>query len=368
VRILAIKFKQIGDVLLWEPALRRIKEVFPEAELHVATHECSAPVIKNAPYIDKLILYARLPDGSSTLKKFLHEFSFYRGLRKVSYDLVLCFSEGDRTLLTSLLTGGKYRAGLVFGKKEKWQKKVYHRAILPPPTHTVLRDFFIVCKALDLDFISPQVRLYVDEESINKADRILKEAGIGENEPFVCIHPVAKWFLKCWPAEYYPSIIEWFLKKGLKVVITAGREKREIEFVEKIFTLMKKRRGVINFAGKLELEELIGIISKSNLFFGIDTAPMHIAAALDKPVIVIFGPTGKREWGPWDNEVKISGFESPYTLRGTQRHGKHLVIQKDWSCIPCGGKNPSCKDAPSCLKKLTPQEILPLLEKFFIKN
>ncbi len=372
MKILAIKFKQIGDVLLCEPALRKIKEIFHEAELHFLTYEASAQLIKNAPYIDKLIMYKKKSSGIKSLWK---DFCFYKTLSKAKYDLIIGFSEGERTSFVSLFSRAKKRIGILAKKHKKWQDWVWEKVLNPPDTHTVLKNLWIVNQVLSglgyaetsLKDKKISVNLYLTQESITKAEKFLKKEGIFEKDEFVCVHPVAKWFLKCWPAEYYPIIIKWFLKNGLKVVITGSKEKRELEFIKKILKELEENKGVINLAGKLNLLELAGIISKAKFFFGIDTAPMHIAAALNKPVVAIFGPTGKHNWGPWENDKIYNSWESPYKKRGTQKWGKHLVFQKDWECVPCGGKKSLCRcdlKAPKCLTELHPSLVIDELKNF----
>ena len=366
MRILAIKLKQIGDVLLWEPALRAIKKAFPEAELHVLTNSYAFPVIKHAPYIDRFFIYDRNIKKLSFVKRAKKEFEFAKSLKKFAYDVVINFSSGDRGDIYSFLIKARHKIGIYSPKKHK--KHIFDELYTPPDTHTVLQDLWLVSKVLKIEARSPKVRLYLSSETIEKAEVLLRKSGILKDGPFVCVHPVAAWFLKCWPAKYQAEVIKWFLNNGLRVVLTGGRSEREIKFVEEIVKLAEYPKGLINLAGRLELEELGGILYWCKFFFGIDTAPMHMAAALNRPVVAIFGPTGKHNWGPWENEVSWNSYESPYKKRGTQRWGKHLVFQKDWECIPCGGKKSLCKcdlTKPECLTSLPFNEVITEIKAHF---
>jgi len=293
VRILAIKLKQIGDTLLWEPALRRIKETFPDSELWVLTNSYSFPVIKNAPYVNEFLVFDKK-------KGLLHTFKFLKKLRKISFDIVINFSPGDRSHLFSFFAKGKEKFSYYSAKKAGVQKKIFSNVFTPPDTHTVLQDLWLVNQIFNLKLTSPKVNLYLNDEVLNKAEKILKRFGIEKNN-FVCVHPVAKWFLKCWKPEYYGEIMSFFVKNGLQVVITSGKSQKELSFVENILKntspkLIKEKR-VVNLAGILSIDELGGILYFSKVFFGIDTAPMHMAAALNKPVIAIFG-YWKTQLGP----------------------------------------------------------------------
>ena len=364
MRILAIKLKQIGDVLLWEPALRKIKTFLPDAKLHVLTNDYAFPVIKNAPYVDKFFVISKKKKASK-LERLRVNLSFIKSLRKYSYDVVLNFSPGDRSHLYSFLVKAKEKFSYFSPKKEKVQRRIFSKLYTPPNTHTILQDLWFVDQVFDFKFTPPKVRLYLNSLDEKRAQNILKNSEILE-ENYVVIHPVAGWFLKCLPVKLVAEVTDWFVKNGLKVVITSGGAERELRYVKEVFELVKAKKCVINLAGKVSLEELFWIIKKCRFFFGIDTAPMHIAAALNKPVFAVFGPTGKHNWGPWDNDVEWKSYESPYEQRGSQFFGKHFVYQKDWDCVPCGGKKKCIYDVKfsKCLD-INLEDLINHLKLFF---
>lgn len=127
--------------------------------------------------------------------------------------------------------------------------------------------------------------------------------------------------------------------------------------------------------GKTTIKQLAAISETSHLFFGVDSAPMHIAAAVGTPVIALFGPSGAFHWGPWDNsqESKVSlqpmGSQqseinrlSPYPKQnGVQTFGIHTVIQRDWDCIPCGKDGCEKSKISKCLEDIKPGEVKKIL-------
>jgi heptosyltransferase-3 len=92
------------------------------------------------------------------------------------------------------------------------------------------------------------------------------------------------------------------------------------------------------------LKELGALIAKARFFFGADSAPMHLAAAVNTPAVALFGPSGAFNWGPWGEG--------------------HLVIQKDMDCVPCGRDGCEGTKISRCLVELSPEEVIERMEKF----
>ncbi len=361
MRILAIKLKQIGDALLSEPALRLLHKTYPQAELTVIVNDYTLPMLRHAPYIDHIFGYDR---GFKRLKfysRFREEYRFVKKWNASKYDIVVNFSPGDRGAIYAFFTKARCKIGVYAQKGFFGKNKIYDIVLSPPHTHTVLQDMWLVTKALNLPFVSPQVRLYLSRTSLEKAEDILRQAGIKDRDKIVCVHPVANWLFKCWRADYMAEVINWLANQGIKIVITGGKLKKELEFIKEI--LKEVKFPIINLAGKLDLETLGAIIYYSDLFLGVDTAPMHMAAALNKPVIALFGPTGAASWGPWDNDLSYADFASPYEIKGTQTLGKHTVLQKGWDCVPCGKDGCNGSKISKCLHAITPEEVISVLKE-----
>lgn len=361
MRILAIKMKQIGDVLLCEPALRLLKEVYPEAELTVIVNDFTVPMFKNADYINFLCGYDRSIKKLTLFTRFKKEYAFVRKWQRGSYDIVINFSSGDRGAIYTLLTRAKYKIGRHSLKGLLGKNRFYDMVLSPPTTHTVLQDLFLVVKGLNLSYVSPKVHLYLAQHAIEKMKTQLKKLGIQEGDKIVCIHPVANWLFKCWRHDYIAEVINWLCSQGIKVVLTGGKSKKELNFIQEI--LKETCYSVINLAGQLDLEELGAVIWHSDLFLGVDTAPMHMAAALNKPVLALFGPSSPAVWGPWENDLYYPDFSSPYKIKGTQTLGKHTILQRDWACVPCGKDGCDGSKISKCLYAITPEEVIAVLNK-----
>lgn len=132
------------------------------------------------------------------------------------------------------------------------------------------------------------------------------------------------------------NVIDWLeVERRMKVILTTSPEEKELKKIKSILSLCKSRP--LSLAGLLTLKQLAVLSQKCKLFMGIDSAPMHIAAAVGTPVIALFGPTGEFNWGPWGNG--------------------HTIIKKDWKCRPCGMDGCNRTKRSLCLEAITPEEV-----------
>jgi len=137
---------------------------------------------------------------------------------------------------------------------------------------------------------------------------------LGEDGPFIHVHPASRWRFKCWPAEHNAELIDRFAAEGHRVVITAAPDPNEQALIEEI--LRKARSKPLDLAGKLSIKELGALAARARLFVGVDSMPMHLAAAVGTPTLALFGPSGELEWGPWNVARR--------------------VVTSAHSCRPCG--------------------------------
>jgi heptosyltransferase-3 len=117
------------------------------------------------------------------------------------------------------------------------------------------------------------------------------------------MHPASRWTFKCWPAEKNAELIDRFASEGHQVVLTSSGDTAELDLVQKIVAL--SRAKTITLAGTLSIKELGALTARARLFVGVDSMPMHLAAAMGTPTVALFGPSGENEWGPWNVERRI---------------------------------------------------------------
>ncbi len=378
-KILVIKFRHIGDVLLTVPAIRALKETFPDSGISVLVNSGTKDVLAGNPIIDELIVFDRAVKKLSSVKRYKKEIDFLKGIRARDFDLSVDLTGGDRAAIVSFLSGARYRIAWNPGKKGFTGKRFLytHLADIDKQKHIVLQNLEVL-KHFSITTDNTDVNFFIPEDARLSVKKIFKENDIKDNDTIIHVHPTSRWLFKCWKDEYLAEVISWLIDKGIKVVITSAPDKKEMEKSENILSLVrrfqlehkmqiseeqtevKKIRSyedkkllisqssnfltsqipdskLINLCGKITIKELGAVSELSDLFLGVDSAPMHIAAAVKTPVIALFGATDENVWGPY---------------------GKgHIVITKNLPCKPC--KKGMCQDIQlrECMTAIKPDDV-----------
>lgn len=367
-RILVIKLRHIGDVLLTSPVFRALKETFPEAEVSILVNRGTEEVLSGNPFIKDIITFDREIKKAPFIKKYTEEKRFLKEIRKRRFDMTVDLTGGDRAAILSFISGARYRIGWESRKGLIGKRHLYTHLFKPDGSkHMVLQNLDVV-RHFGIDTEDRSVNFFIPDEARDFVKEIFRKNSIQQSaishQPIIHIHPTSRWLFKCWKDEYMAEIIRWLLDNNAIVIVTSSPDRREIEKTKKILSLLRdspdsmassvnlgqSSSRIIDLSGKTTIKQLAAISEASDLFLGVDSAPMHIAAAVGTPVIALFGPTGAYSWGPWDNSEdtgsKIKGERS-----------KHTVIQRDWECVPCGKDGCNGTKISRCLEDIKPEEI-----------
>jgi len=338
-KILIMKFRNIGDVLLVTPLISNLKSIYPDAQIDIALNKGTEEMVTLNPNINNIIIYDRAKIKALDIKE-------------KKYDLVINTTKGDRGAQLALISGAKIKIGYKNGKNYFLKNAFSHNLPAQQLRHMIETNLDPL-RALNLKIKNKKVEIFwtKDDEKKIHSFLICKE--------FIHIHPVSRWMFKCINDKTMAEIID-FCKIVLnkEVVLTAAPIKQEINKLNSILKLCKSTP--INLAGQLTLKQTAALNKKAIFFIGVDTAIMHISAANDIPVLAFFGPSGADHWGPWDNLL----MESEYTTRqGNRTMGKHQVISEDWDCVPCGKDGCNGSKISDCLMDLNMEIIKEQIRK-----
>jgi len=341
-KILLMKFRNIGDVLIMTPLLENLKLAYPDALIDVAINSGTQEMVTLNPNVNEIITYNRTHIKSLDIfKRVYAEIKFALKIRANKYDMVINTTNGDRGTQLALVSGAKLKIGYR-NPKNRFLKGVFTHNLPTQELRHTLETNLDVLRALDLPIKTKKVKIFWTKE-----DEVLIDNFLTCRE-FVHIHPISRWLFKCIKDETMASIIDYCkMELNLEVVLTSAPIKEELDKINSILKLCKSKP--LNLSGKLSLKQTSALNKKAKFFVGVDTAIMHISAANDTPVLAFFGPSGADHWGPWDNDLMESGYT---TRRGFRSMGKHRVIQENWDCVPCGKDGCNGTKISDCLMSL----------------
>jgi len=358
--ILVFKQRNIGDVLLATPAVRALRRAWPGARIVVAVNSGTEAMVEGNPDIDRVLVFDRSARDAGGERRLAEEIRFVREIRKSRPELAVQLTEGDRGAILAVLSGARFRVGVAPARrgllgKEKLFTHLCHRPSLY--RHAVLRDLDVVGTA-GIPPAEPELRFHFSGPDRERAAGLLSAAGVFPGAAYAVLQPGSRWKFKCWTDAGYSGLIEHLSRRRLLPVVTAGPDPDEVAQVDRI-------RGIcavpfVSLAGRLTFGELGALISSARLYVGVDSAPMHIAAAVGTPVIALFGPTGAFNWAPWE------GVDWGYTEtdpRGTRFVGRHVVIQKDWECVPCGEDGCPGTKRSRCMEEISVGEVAEAVDR-----
>lgn len=341
-KVLVIKLRSLGDVLLATPLFEVLKKRLPGVQIDAYVYADALPLLEGNPFISKIFTYDQKIKKKSILVRGIKEVQLLKTLRAQKYDLVMNLTEGDRGAIASLLSEAKIRVGLKENKKR--QGFYTHLTQIPgSPRHTVeknldyLRRIGLFPKETEKNIFLP-----LNEEVKRKA---LVELGRVNFQPgnFIVIHPAARWDYKAWPAFRFERLARQLIDKGENLVFTSSSTAHEVQKVATIVQDLDSTK-YLNLAGKIELSELSALVSLSKLLITVDSLPLHMASALKQKTVAIFGPTQEKLWGPWQNE-------------------KAKVLFEDYSCRPCCQAGCGGSKRCECLYNLKEARVLKAAEE-----
>ncbi|WP_284155402.1 putative lipopolysaccharide heptosyltransferase III [Sulfuricystis multivorans] len=349
-RVLVIKLRHHGDVLLASPIFSTLKEIAPHCEVDALVYADTLPMLAGHSDISHIHTIDRQWKKLGLLGQTKAELGLLRRLRQRGYDLVIHLTDHWRGAWLVRILRPRLSVALLptlHPPPAYWRRSFTHLAPLPPlgNRHTV-ECHLDALRAVGWKPPKELRRLIFQpsEQARKRVMALLTTQGVAK-ERLIHIHPASRWMFKNWSAAGFAELISSLTKEGFQPVVTSAPSEREKTFVADI--LSQCRQLPVDLSGQLTLEELGALIEVARLSVCVDSAPMHLAAAVGTPVVALFGPSNENEWGPW---------QVP-----------HRVLTASFSCRPCrldgcgGGKVSECLEAISAAEVLA--AVHDLLEK-----
>jgi len=357
-----VVFKQrnIGDVLLATPAIRALRRAWPSARIAVAVNSGTEAMLSGNGDVDRVIVFDRAAREAGGVRRMKAEARFLAEIREGRPDLAVQLTEGDRGAILSLLSGARFRTGVAPARRGFWGKERLFTHLCPSPSryrHSVLRDLDVLAAA-GIPPAEPGLKFVFSDADRARAAAALSDAGVPEGAPYAVLQPGSRWKFKCWTDAGNAALVAHLSLQGVHPVLTSGPDPEEMTQVERIRAAACAPSA--SLAGQLTLQELGALIASARVYVGVDSAPMHVAAAVGTPTVALFGPTGAFNWAPWEG---IDWGYSEERKAGTRFVGRHAVVQKAFHCCPCGKDGCGGTKKSRCMDELSIDEVVPAVDR-----
>ena len=333
INILVIKISSLGDVILVTPSLRALGKKFPNAKIHCLVGKESRKILVNCPYVDELIVY----DHKGKDRGWFRLLKLAHNLRRYNFDKVIDFQNNQKSHALCFLSFSKESYGFDNGKWSRLLSQPVKN--YDPNIPAVVQQFQILSQMGIAADDKNYLELWPSERNNIYVKNLLESEWINPNNKIVGINIAAseKWKTKNWSTEHIVKLCDMLAMKHIRVIIT-GIEKDK-PLAQHILSLTRSKPA--NFVGKTDILQLAALIKRCKVFITPDSAPLHVAAAMQTPVIAFFGPTDSKRHAPPAKRI--------------------VVLEKKLSCTPC--YSPRCKILThACMKEITPEEVFKTIE------
>jgi heptosyltransferase-2 len=341
-KILVIRLSSLGDVVLTTPVLGALKDRFPHSEIYFLTKARYGDVLRADPKISSLIEF----DEEGRHKGLYGFMRLVSELRAKDFDLLVDLHANLRSFLLRCLV--KSRIKLKYNSRRLLRFMMVHfKSKTKGVLHTV-DSYLEVLRKIDVEAQDRNPRIFLPQEEMSFSEHFLLERGVVKGDIIVGVHPGAKWQTKRWEESKFNLVCKEVIKRFRCKVLLLG-DIGEDKLVEKVKKGLPQ--GNVLEAMGLPLGRTMSLIRRCDCLITNDSGPMHVASALQVPVVVIFGPTHPRlGFAPLGSE--------------------NVVLCAHVECSPCSlhGEKKCSKKSRFCMDLIEPDMVVEAVEGLLKEN
>ena len=339
--ILIVRTDRIGDVILTTPAIAALRQAYPNARLTIMVTPATREIVEDNPHLDEVIVY----DQKGAHKGVRGFFKFINYLRQQKFDLAIVYHTKKRFNLICFLAGIPNRVGF---KNNKFGFLLTHpiKDTRPLGDKHEYEYCLEVLKYLGVDAQVRDLFFPLHQDSEFWAEDFLRQNDLRarDSQKLIAVHPGASCISKRWLPERFAELIDkLFWHYDAKIILVGGPE--TISISESI--KLKLKNPVLDVTGQTTVSQLASLLKRCHLLISNDSGPVHVAAAVNTPVISIFGrnqaglsPTRWRPLGP-----------------------KDIVLHREVGCEVCLAHN--CQIDFKCLTAITPDDVMQAVDAIY---
>ena len=353
--ILIIIQRSNGDVFLSASLIQSLQQSFQPDAIDLLVNDDTLPIAQTLPFIRQIHTFSYHKKKEN---KWKQEKEIIKKIYR-KYDLSINLTASDRSVIYALLASKKAISAVEENNIKSWWKKILLK----------FHYNFEVKKHILLNNLKPLQLLDIEVSNQQPSPKYSNSAAISIKNrlnklnvtQFIIFHPSAQYYYKIYSTKLRDELLVLLDQLNVPIIVTGGFN----EIDKKIKESLPKLDNIIDFIGETTIEEYIALSELSQGYIGMDTLNMHIAAAQNKRIFAIFGPTNLNMWSPWSNKLELSAKEN----KPLQTYGNVTVFQAEMPCVACGNKGCNNNGVISeCLSNISPTVIFKEIEEWLLNK
>lgn len=356
-QLLVIRLRSIGDIVLLTPALRLLKDWRPDLRVSVVVESRFRELLEGNPDVEETLD----PGQGTGAERVWWRLRALRELRRRKFLLCVNLHGGPTSNLLAWMSGARWKAGFEhFRSRRVYQVLIPDaRAILGQPSihtaeHQASAFFYLGLPRREI----PRAHLFVSAAHETWWQEKRVSLRIGEGQDYALVHPTALFATKQWAPEHFARLGAYLEREaGLVPVYSCGpAESAVLDAVERLASEpIRRLEGA-------SLGQFAAALSRTRLFVGNDSGPAHMASALGRPSVVIFGSSSSQIWGPWPRPAQ-SGAGPPEATGSLAR-----IVQNFYDCNPCPGDRCYRFERPECILSVSFEQVRSAVEAVLLQT
>jgi lipopolysaccharide heptosyltransferase II len=347
VKVLLVRLRLIGDVAFTTPLIRALRRAFPEAHLSYLVEPLAAPIVRDNPHLDDVIVAPR----RHGFQRIADDVRLARRLGTTRYDVAIDLHGGPRAAWLTWASRAPMRIGYTMKGRAWMYTHVVKRAPDLGARHSVLNQWDLLAP-LGIDAADPirdAIEIPPDMHAVQRVEARLRDVGINGNHELVVIHVSAGNPFRQWPIDAFVELVVQLAatEPRRRILLTSGPSDRAAAQTVAVAARARLAGDVqVPRIGEFDLPELRALVDRAAVYIGGDSGPLHVASASTTPIVALFGPTLAERSIPWRDP----------------RWFAEAVDAGPLPCRPCS-QQVCVTDDFRCLIRITPQQVIDAAER-----
>jgi lipopolysaccharide heptosyltransferase II len=300
-KILLVRLRLIGDVVLTTPLIRALRRRYPDARITYVVEAAAAQVVRGNRNLTDIVVVPR----TRGIARVRDDLTLARRLRSERFDIAIDLHGGPRAAWLAWASSAPVRIGYRISGRSWMYTHVVARPRDDAPRPTVANQWDLLAP-LGLEPPDPVVdslEMEADANAAASVDRRLQGAGISAGHPVVVIHVSAGNPFRRWPPDSFEALVVALARRdpSRRIILTSGPSDAHAakEIAGRARTTLGPFAGAVPEVGEFDLAELRALVSRAAVYIGGDSGPLHIAGTTTTPIVALFGPTLAERSMPW---------------------------------------------------------------------